>query len=57
MGLWANAFAAGMVVSGMIGVMVWVTEAVRDTDGGFPGWYIPLLLIVECAYKVGDANK
>lgn len=57
MGLYAKAFAAGLVVSGVIGVMVWVTGAVKDTSGGFPGWYLPLLLLVECAFKVNHKDE
>lgn len=52
MGLYAKAFVVGLIVSGIIGVMVWVTGAVKDSSGGFPSWYLPLLLVVECAYKV-----
>lgn len=57
MELYSKAFAAGLVVSGLIGLMVWVTGAVKDINGSFPGWYIPLLLLIECAYKVHACDK
>lgn len=57
MGLFSKAFSAGLIVSGIIGVMVWVTGAVKDESGGFPGWYLPVLLLVECAYKVIYKNE
>ncbi|XP_037027691.1 acetyl-coenzyme A transporter 1-like isoform X2 [Bradysia coprophila] len=50
--LYAKAFAVGLIVTGVIGVMVWVTGAVKDFNGDFPGWYFPMLLLVECAYKI-----
>lgn len=53
MALYAKAFAVGILLSGIIGVMVWVTGTVKDAvGGGFPGWYFPLLLMVECGFKV-----
>lgn len=57
MGLYSKTFAVGLIVSGVIGVMVWVTGAVKDSSGTFPGWYIPLLLVIECAYKVNYTEK
>lgn len=52
LGLYGKAFTVGIIVTGVIGVMVWVTGAVKDLSGNFPGWYFPVLLLVECAYKV-----
>lgn len=54
--LYAKAFATGMIVTGIIGVMVWVTGTVKDSTGNFPGWYFPALLLVECAYKVNGSE-
>ncbi|KAJ6636468.1 Acetyl-coenzyme A transporter 1, partial [Pseudolycoriella hygida] len=52
MGLYSKAFVGIQIVSGLIGIMVWVTGEVKDVNGGFPSWYLPLLLVVECAYKL-----
>lgn len=57
MALYMKTCAVGLLITGIIAVMVWVTGEVKDTStsgGGFPAWYIPLLLLVECAFKVNE---